>query len=128
MFDVGRVEAARLFSAKPDVDGDALFAQRGDSLPSHALVGVFYRAVEPFNTSAKHRFGTGRGAAVEGAGLQRDIEIGPPRLVAGPTQGVDLGMGAADLQVSPFADDAVPAHHHRANHGIGAYFAPPSLR
>ena len=128
VFDVSCVETARLFSAKPDVNGDALFPQRGDSPPSHALVGIFHRAVEPFNASLQHSFGTGRGAAVEGARLQRDIEIGPPRFVAGPAQRVDLGMGTADLQVGPFADNAVLAHHNRADHGIWTDLAAPSLR
>ena len=127
VFDVSRVEALRLFSAKPDVNGDALFAQRGDSPSRHALVGIFHRAVEPFNASANHGLSTGRSATVERAGLQRDIEIGPLRRVAGPAQGVDLGVRSADLQVGPFADDAVLAHHHRADHGIGADLAAPSL-
>ena len=128
VFDVSRVEAVRLFSAKPDLNGDALLPQRGDPPPSHALIGIFHRAIEFFNASAQHSFGAGRGAALEGARLQRDVEIGPLRLVASSAQGVDLGMGSADLQVGPFADDAVPAHHNRADHGIGADLAAPSLR
>jgi hypothetical protein len=101
------VEFARFLSARPDLDIDARGAQPLEALAGDQRIGVGDRCHDPANAGCDQRIATWAGAAMVGAGFERDVRgraddrMAPRRRIA---QCHDLGMRAADLLGVALAD------------------------
>ena len=94
--------------AEPDIDRDAGGAKLGVPLPGHFRIGVLDRRHHARNAGGDHRIDAGRRFAEMRTGLQRHIERGAARGLAGPSQRLRLGMRpAAWLRPAAADDDAI---------------------
>ena len=94
--------------AEADIDRDPGGAKFGVALPGHFRIGVLDRRHHARNAGRNHRIDAGRRFAEMRTGLQRHIERGAARGLAGPSQRLGLGMRpAAGLGPATADDDAV---------------------
>src|SRR5882724_9196235 len=97
-----------LARAEPDIDCDAGGTQSGMALPGHLGVGILDCRHHAGNASGHDGISAGRRLADMRAWLQRHIERGTPRGLAGPPERLRLGVGtAAGLGPAAADDDAV---------------------
>ena len=75
VFDIGGIESAGFGFAETDFHFEARFFEFGKTLARDAFIGVLHRAVDASDAGGEHGFGARGGTAVEGTGLQGDIEI-----------------------------------------------------
>ena len=93
--DMPGMVARGLVGAEPDIDRDAGGAQPAMALPRHLRIGVLDRRHHARDAGGDHGVGAGRRLAVMRARLQRDIERGAARGLAGAPQRLGLGMRPA---------------------------------
>ena len=117
------VEFPGLLRTRPDFDLDARGAQPLEALPGDQRVGVGEGRDDAAHARRDQRVAARAGAAMVGAGLQRDPGsranggIAPRRRIA---QRHDFGMRAADLLGVALADHvAVRGDQHAADAGLG---------
>ena len=118
--------ARGLRGAQPDIDRDAGGAQPGMALPGHFRIGILDRRHHARNAGGDDRIGAGRRLAEMRARLQRHIERGAARGLAGARQRLGLGMGPAAGLGPAAADDDAVLDHDRADGGIGPGAALPA--
>ncbi len=106
-------------SAQPDIHRDAGGAQPCMALASHFRIGILDRRHHTRNAGRDDGIGAGRRLADMRARLQRHIERGAPRGLAGALQRFGLGMGTAACLRPAAADDDSVLDHDRADGGIG---------
>ena len=85
----------------------AVFVECRDETEVEGVAGrvVAVAGDDAGDARGEDRVHAGRRAAEVRAGLQRDVERGSPRAVPGLAQGLDLGMGSADLSMPAAADN-----------------------
>ena len=66
----------------------------------------------------QHGLGAGRRLALVATRFEGDVERGPGRPIAGDSQGLDFGMGAAKPPMKTLADDFRPPGNHAADHRV----------
>ena len=81
--EMSGVVARRFARAEPDIDRDAGGAQPGMALPGHLRVGILDRRHHARNAGGNDGIGAGRRLAEMRARLQRHIERGAARGLAG---------------------------------------------
>ena len=102
-------------------------AQEPEPRAAHMLVRILQGDHHAPHTRLDEGLGTGWSPAVMGAGLEGAIDRAAARLIAGGAQGVGFGVGAAQLLVIPFAEDAsIGGDHDSANHRIGTHVSAPA--
>src|SRR5258705_1205646 len=109
--EVSGMIARGLSRAEPDVDGDAGGAKFGMALACDFRIGILDRRNHARDTGGDDGVGTGRRLADMRAWLQRHIEGGAARSLAGAPERLRLGVGtAARLRPAPADNDAVLDH------------------
>ena len=110
--------APRLRLQNAGGDRDPGSAQHREPLPRHPRVAVLDGADHAGDAGGDQRLGAGRGAAVMGAGLERDIGGGAARQLPGLGQRQGFGMGPP-ARLGPAApDDPAALHDHAADGGV----------
>jgi hypothetical protein len=112
--------------AQPDIDRDAGGAQPRVALPGHFRIGILDRRHHARNAGGDDGVGAGRRFAEMRARLQRHIERGAARGLAGALQRLGLGMRPAAGLGPAAADDDAVLDHDRADGGIGPGAALPA--
>ena len=104
-----------LLRAQADIDGDAGGAKFCVPLARDFGIGILDRRDHARNAGGDDRVRTGRRFAEMRTGLERDIECGASRGLAGAPQRFRLGMRAAARLRPAAADDDAVFHHDRAD-------------
>ena len=89
-----------------------------DAGAGHAPVGVLDRDDDAPDARGDERVGTRSGAAVMGAGLERDVRSRTARAVTGRVQRFDLGVRAAGRLRRALADDDTVPHEDTTDPGV----------
>ena len=88
-------------------------------LARHQGVGVAGAHHHPADARGQDGVGAGGLAPVVAAGLQGDVQLGPPGVLRAGGQGAALGVGLAAPLVPALAQDPAVPDDHRAHHGVG---------
>ena len=118
--------ARGLRRAEPDIDRDAGGAQPRMALPRHFRIGILDRRHHARDAGGDDGIGAGRRLAEMRARLQRHIERGAARGLAGARQRLRLGMRPAAGLGPAAADNDAVLDHDRADGGIGPGAALPA--
>src|SRR5262249_39978065 len=117
--DVAGVRPPRLLRADADLDHDASVGQAPMAGAGGLRIGINQRGHHARDAGRDDGVGAGRGLAVMGAWLERDIERRPARVGAGAAERLSLGVGPPTGLGPAAADDHTVLGHHRADGGIG---------
>src|SRR6266850_3236773 len=117
--EVPGMVARGLHCAEPDIDRDARGAKFCMALACDLRIGIPDRRHNASNSSGNDSVGAGRRLADMRARLQRYIERGAARGLAGLLQRLGLGVGTAAGLGPAAADNDAIFHHDRADGGIG---------
>ena len=124
--DVAGVGARRRLGAEPDLDRDAAARAAGRAPARDLRIGILQRRHHARDAGADDGVGAGRRLAVMRARLERHVERGAARGLAGALERLGLGMRpAAGLRPAAAEDDAV-LDDHRADRRIGPGAAEPA--
>ena len=112
------------------IDHDSGRAQLGMALPRHLRIRILDRRRHARDAGGDYRVDAGRRFAEMRTGLQRYIERGATRGLAGALQGFGFGMGPPARLGPAAADDDAILDHDRADRGIrpGAALPAPAER
>ena len=116
----------RLRRAQPDIDRDAGSAQSGVALPGYFRIGILDRRHHAGDAGGDDGIGAGRRLAGMRTRLQRHIERGAARGLAGALERLRLGMRPAPGLGPATADNDAVLDHDRADGGIGPGAALPA--
>src|SRR3954468_2797293 len=124
-----RVLPLRRILLDADDDVDAALAQVTQSPAVHERVGILDRDHRAPDAAVGDQRRARPGPSGMRARLERAIERGAARTLAGVLQCDDLGMRPARLLMRAASDDhAVVIHHERTNQRIGVGVPSPTLR
>jgi len=95
-------------------------------LPGHVRIGIVEGRDHARDTGADHRVGARRRLAFMRTGLERHIERGAARGLAGALQRLRFRMRASARLRPAATEDFAVFHNDRANGGIGPGIAEPA--
>ena len=120
----------RFIGAHADCYGEAGRAQPRVTGAGNLRVWIFERRHDAGDARGDDRVGARRRLAVVRARLERDVEVGAARGLAGAAQGLDLRMRPAAGLGPAAADDprlaAIAADNDGADRGVGPGAAEPA--
>ena len=116
--EVRREQPGRGGRAFADLDRDTRGAEPCDARAGHAPIGVLDRDDDAPHARGDEGVGTGSGAPVMGAGLERDVRGRAVRPITGRVQRFDLGVGAARRLRRALADNDTVPHENTAHPGV----------
>jgi len=121
MLDVEAVEAEGVLLLEAHLDADAGLLQPADPLAGDAPIGIHHRDDDTADPGVHHRVGTGRRAALVGAGLEGDVERSPSCARSRAIDRQPLGVRLSGAGVEAFAGElAGVVEYDRTDHGVGA--------
>ena len=116
---VGRVQFPRFRFHQARLHRHAGRAQPLDPFARHAPVRVGHGDVDVRDARCDDRVRARRRAALVAAGLQGNVQRGPPRTRSRLLERLRLGVPPAVFPVVPLAQDDTVADDHGTHHGIG---------